>query len=100
MGGPGISHPPPPPQIFPLHNYKLYNILCIRLPSLEFCAPMRATPMSKTLYETLNVLMLYFIFVQTVVCVVMGGTVYWLIRKIGPDVGAYFDAKSQVSGPL
>ena len=26
----------------------------------------------------------------------MGGTVYWLIRKIGPDVGAYFDAKSQV----
>jgi hypothetical protein len=30
----------------------------------------------------------------------MGGTVYWLIKKIGPDVAAYFDTKRQVSGPL
>ena len=30
----------------------------------------------------------------------MGGTVFWLVKRVGPDVAAYFDAKRQVSGPL
>ena len=45
-----------------------------------------------------NTLGVFLKFSQTIVCFVMGGTVYWLMKKVGPDVAAYLDARRQVSG--
>ena len=42
-------------------------------------------------------LVTYFIHLQTVVVVVMGGVIVWLIKKIGQPVAEFLDGRSAVS---
>ena len=40
---------------------------------------------------------IYIINSETVVAVVMGGVIYYLLRKIGPPITEYIDDRNQVS---